>query len=198
GSLLHIFTAVTLAARSVQKAAADSRAAYMPSGNHDRDRPVAWHHLDFPDLGTVARIRPVYPQAVERPYPQMVSRLAAAPQTLEGMDRCRGRADVPLRCAWLGMVRPARCRAGVGCAGWVVRAMSDWRWLAQTPEHPHFIARVLAKAALLFVVVNLAFALLNPLDVIGAVSLYNGPVPGRVRLPYGEDPRAYNLSLNNL
>jgi len=76
--------------------------------------------------------------------------------------------------------------------------MSDWRWLAQTPEHPHFIARVLAKAALLFVVVNLAFALLNPLDVIGAVSLYNGPVPGRVRLPYGEDPRAYNLSLNNL
>ena len=58
--------------------------------------------------------------------------------------------------------------------------------------------RVLAKAALLFALLNLLFALLNPLDFIGRTSIYNSLVLGRPRLPYGEDPRAYNLSLNNL
>jgi hypothetical protein len=60
------------------------------------------------------------------------------------------------------------------------------------------IFRVLAKAALLFLALNLLFALLNPISFIGSLSIYNRLVPGRLRLPYGEDPRAYNLSLNNL
>jgi hypothetical protein len=57
---------------------------------------------------------------------------------------------------------------------------------------------VLAKAVPLFVLLNLLFALLNPMDFIGKLSVYNWLVPGRTRLPYGEDPRAYNLSTNNL
>ncbi len=62
-----------------------------------------------------------------------------------------------------------------------------------------FAARVVIKAALLFALVNGLFAALRPLDALGRLSLYNIIVPGRERLPYGEDPaRAYNLSLNNL
>lgn len=64
--------------------------------------------------------------------------------------------------------------------------------------HHALVFRILIKAALLFVLLNLLFALLSPLDFLGRMSIYNSLVPGRVRLPYGEDPRAYNLSLNNL
>src|SRR5690606_281389 len=60
------------------------------------------------------------------------------------------------------------------------------------------VFRILIKAALLFVLLNLLFGLLSPLDFLGRMSIYNSLLPGRVRLPYGEDPRAYNLSLNNL
>jgi hypothetical protein len=60
------------------------------------------------------------------------------------------------------------------------------------------IPRMLLKAALLFVILNGLFALTDPLDFIGHLTLHNRLLPGRVRLPYGEDPRAYNLSLNNL
>lgn len=76
--------------------------------------------------------------------------------------------------------------------------MNGWNWLTQPPQTWRFIGRVLAKAALLFLVINLLFALLNPLDALGRLSLYNWLVPGRVRLPYGEVPQAYNLSLDNL
>jgi hypothetical protein len=62
-----------------------------------------------------------------------------------------------------------------------------------------FAARVVIKAALLFVLVNVLFAALRPLDALGRLSLYNVLLPGRERLPYGEDPaRAYNLSLNSI
>lgn len=62
-----------------------------------------------------------------------------------------------------------------------------------------FAARVVIKAALLFALVNLLFAALRPLDALGRLSLYNLALPGRERLPYGEDPaRAYNLSLDNI
>lgn len=60
------------------------------------------------------------------------------------------------------------------------------------------LSRIIIKAVLLFVALNLLFALLQPLAFIGSLSIYNWLVPGRMRLPYGEDPRAYNLSLNNL
>lgn len=59
--------------------------------------------------------------------------------------------------------------------------------------------RILVKAAVLFVVVNLLFAWLDPLEAIGRLSLYNTILPGRLRLPYGENPaESYNLSLYNI
>lgn len=62
-----------------------------------------------------------------------------------------------------------------------------------------FLLRVLAKAAVLFVLCNLVFALLNPVEALGRMSLYNTVFPGRERLPYGENPaQSYNLSLYSL
>ncbi len=62
-----------------------------------------------------------------------------------------------------------------------------------------FVRNVCLKAAALFLLINLLFALAYPLPTLGKVSLYNTIFPGRLRLPYGENPqRAYNLSLYNL
>lgn len=61
------------------------------------------------------------------------------------------------------------------------------------------IARILIKATLLFVASNVIFALLDPIEVLGSVSLYNTLLPGRERLPYGEDSaRSFSLSLYNI
>lgn len=58
------------------------------------------------------------------------------------------------------------------------------------------IAHVLLKATLLFALINALFALLDPIEALGSVSLYNTLVPGRERLPYGEDSaRSFNFSL---
>lgn len=61
-----------------------------------------------------------------------------------------------------------------------------------------FLVRVVVKAAILFGLLNLLFAALDPMPFIGRVSIYNWLVPGRERLPYGESPASYNLSLNSL
>jgi hypothetical protein len=67
-----------------------------------------------------------------------------------------------------------------------------------------FVWRVVAKVLVLFIALNLAFALANfpangGLAALGRLSLYNVLWPGRARLPYGDDPaRAYNLSLYSL
>jgi len=58
--------------------------------------------------------------------------------------------------------------------------------------------RLLVKAAVWFAVLNLLFAALDPLPALGRLTLYNGLFPGRERLPYGEAPAAYNLSLDSL
>lgn len=66
---------------------------------------------------------------------------------------------------------------------------------APPPNAARVAARVLIKAALLFAGLNLAFALADPLPALGRLSLYNGLLPGRSRLPYGANPpRDYNLS----
>jgi hypothetical protein len=58
---------------------------------------------------------------------------------------------------------------------------------------------VLIKALLLFIALNLLFAATVPLSALGKISIYNRLVPGRQRLPYGDDPTlAYNLSTYNL
>ena len=73
---------------------------------------------------------------------------------------------------------------------------------ANAPNHVadrHTLARLLLKTGVLFLILNLAFALVNPLPAIGRISAYNNLLPGRTRLPYGENPaRAYNLSLYSL
>lgn len=62
-----------------------------------------------------------------------------------------------------------------------------------------FIARVLYKSALLFLVFNLAYAYLTPRSDLGQISLYNHVVPGRERLPYSDDPaRSFNMSISQL
>ncbi len=61
------------------------------------------------------------------------------------------------------------------------------------------IARVFILTALLFAACNVLFTLLNPLEALGHVSLYNTLLPGRERLPYGENSaQSYNLSTNNI
>ncbi len=76
--------------------------------------------------------------------------------------------------------------------------MQTWKWL-YNPEKSfnwRFIRNVLIKTTLLFVILNVIFALTNPLPTLGRVSIYNALVPGRERLPYGENSSvAYNLSL---
>ncbi|HML22415.1 MAG TPA: hypothetical protein PKD09_12250 [Aggregatilinea sp.] len=79
--------------------------------------------------------------------------------------------------------------------------MQTWKWLTQ-PAKPYtwgFMARVVVKAAVLFALLNVIFALVNPLPTLGHISAYNTLLTGRERLPYGENPPAsYNLSLYNL
>ncbi|MBW4437156.1 MAG: hypothetical protein KME04_08475 [Pleurocapsa minor GSE-CHR-MK-17-07R] len=77
-------------------------------------------------------------------------------------------------------------------------AMPGWKWLTDGGYTWGFLARVLGKALALFVLLNLAFVLADPVPALGRVSLYNGLLAGRERLPYGEDPAAYNLSLFDL
>jgi hypothetical protein len=76
-----------------------------------------------------------------------------------------------------------------------------FQWL-YTPARPFtwgFVVRVVVKAAILFAVLNVAFALLKPLPTLGRLSAYNTLLPGRERLPYGENPaESYNLNLYNL
>jgi hypothetical protein len=57
--------------------------------------------------------------------------------------------------------------------------------------------RIALKAAVLLAGINLVFALTTPVET--RLTVYNGLVPGRERLPYGENPaESYNLSLFNL
>jgi hypothetical protein len=66
-------------------------------------------------------------------------------------------------------------------------------------ERGHFVRNVLLKALLLFLAANGIFAAFDLLPALGRISIYNRLIPGRVRLPYGENPEAdYNLSLFNL
>ena len=61
------------------------------------------------------------------------------------------------------------------------------------------MGRIAGKALLLFLLVNLVFALWYPVQGLGRLSAYNGLLPGRQRLPYGDHPqKSFNLSLFNL
>ena len=61
------------------------------------------------------------------------------------------------------------------------------------------LKKVVIKGVLLFLLIDLLFAPLNPLPILGQLSAYNLIFPGRLRLPFGENPnQSYNLSLYNL
>ncbi len=67
------------------------------------------------------------------------------------------------------------------------------------PVNWRYLLRIIAKAALLILVLNILFAGFSPMEGIGGLSLYNRLFPGRERLPYGENPQeSYNLSLYNI
>ena len=72
----------------------------------------------------------------------------------------------------------------------------------ENPKQPKTwlaILRVLFFTIVIFVACNIIFAVLHPLEALGRVSLYNLVVPGRERLPYGEDSaKSYNLSTSNV
>ena len=53
---------------------------------------------------------------------------------------------------------------------------------------------VLLKAILLFIVLNLIYALLDP--AVGKLTLYNHVVPGRLRFPYEQEPSYYFVGYN--
>ena len=73
--------------------------------------------------------------------------------------------------------------------------MTGWDWLTKYEGYSWgFVIRVLVKATILFLLLNVIFAVLQPMEALGAMSFKSQ----RQRLPYGEDDRAYNLSLNNL
>jgi hypothetical protein len=77
--------------------------------------------------------------------------------------------------------------------------MPGWDWLTKAEYNWRFVRNVWIKATVLFVLINIGFALVQPLDLIGKVSIYNTLVPGRERLPYADNPEdAYNLTLANL
>ncbi|MCU0514844.1 MAG: hypothetical protein MUE40_20000, partial [Anaerolineae bacterium] len=59
---------------------------------------------------------------------------------------------------------------------------------AATSITPAFIGRVGVKAALLFVLLNVAFALVQPLPALNRLSLYGWLLPPRERLPFSDQP----------
>jgi len=70
---------------------------------------------------------------------------------------------------------------------------------AQSPRNDlHFFRNVLVKALILFFIINIVFAAWYPMPGLGRLSAYNRIFPGRLRLPYSDDPQqAYSLSLFN-
>jgi hypothetical protein len=74
--------------------------------------------------------------------------------------------------------------------------MTATDYLSAMFEYNSRLARnVVIKGALLFLAANLAFAIWYPLAPLGRVSIYNTFVPGRLRLPYADDPqKSYSLS----
>lgn len=73
--------------------------------------------------------------------------------------------------------------------------MARWEWLVKPDDNWRFIRRVVLKSSLLFFVLNIIYALVQPLPAISQLSAYNMLVPGRERFPYSDNPsEAFSLS----
>lgn len=72
--------------------------------------------------------------------------------------------------------------------------------MSNQPSNPlKFSLRVFLKTGILFIILNVLFAIIDPIPRLGQISLYNHLFPGRTRLPYGDNPQqSYNLNLFNL
>jgi hypothetical protein len=69
----------------------------------------------------------------------------------------------------------------------------------QKPDNDRTALVIAGKALGLFFILNFLFLMIDPLPALGRISAYNRLFPGRVRLPYGDNPQtSYNLSLFNL
>jgi hypothetical protein len=59
--------------------------------------------------------------------------------------------------------------------------------------------RMLIKIVFFLIIINVIFALLDPIRSVGKLSLYNLLFPGRLRLPYGDDPElSFNPTVNQV
>ncbi len=66
---------------------------------------------------------------------------------------------------------------------------------APAPVTSRFVGSILLRTAALLLILNLAFGLFDPLPALARWSAYNSLFPGRLRLPYGDEPsQDYNLS----
>lgn len=75
----------------------------------------------------------------------------------------------------------------------------NWEWFTKFDYNRRFIRNVLLKAFLLFVALNLIYAVVNPLTYLSRLSLYNVVFPGRARFPYADDSSAsFNVTLGRL
>ena len=62
-----------------------------------------------------------------------------------------------------------------------------------------FVIRVIGKSILFFIVFNLIYILVQPLNLLDHLSVYNVLVPGRTRLPFADFPtESYNISLGRI
>jgi hypothetical protein len=62
-----------------------------------------------------------------------------------------------------------------------------------------FARDVIMKAVILFVLLNLAYAIVYPRELLGSISAYNLIFPGRERFPHGDVPeKAFNITTSNL
>ncbi len=66
-------------------------------------------------------------------------------------------------------------------------------------KRPLSAFRIGIKTLTLFILFNFLMVLVDPLPLLGRISIYNHLVPGRERLPYGDQPeKSYNLNLYQL
>lgn len=76
--------------------------------------------------------------------------------------------------------------------------MKGWDWLTKADYSWGFVARVIVKALVIFLLFNLLWLAVSPMTLLGRLSVYGWLVPYRERLPYGESPDANNLSTDSL
>ena len=92
--------------------------------DHGHHRPVAWHRRTLFVWGLWHGLGLYHSQALERPHPQMVSRVEAAAAPLRRLDCLQRAADLSFRAAGLGLVCAARPEYGTETSSGDFRSMN--------------------------------------------------------------------------